>query len=127
VREDGRLKSVLYDDVWEPGGGLAAGCPHGHAAPDAGCGCGIYAVREPEGARRYLVGRDEPEVVARVLGQVALWGTVIEARLGWRGAMAYPATLEPAAAEIARLYGVPVCPTTPTWRSFEPRSARSIA
>jgi hypothetical protein len=127
VREDGRLQSVLYDDVWEPGRELVAACPHGHTAPDASCACGIYAVREPHAARRYLVGRDELNVVGRVLGQVALWGTVVEARLGWRGSRAYPAGLEPGAAEIARRYGVPVCPTIPRWRSFERRSASSIA
>jgi hypothetical protein len=127
VREDGRLQSVLHNDVWKPGRPLAAACQHEHTAPDGACACGIYAVREPEGARRYLLGRDEPEVVGRVLGQVALWGTVVEARLGWRASRAYPAALESAAAEIARLYGVRVCPTTPSWRSFEPRSARSIA
>ncbi len=125
VREDGRLQSVLYDDVWEPGHGLTAACQHEHLAPYAACACGIYAVREPEGARRYLLGRDEPNVVGRVLGQVFLWGTVVEAEHGWRASFAYPARLEPSAAEIARLYGVPVCPTTPTWRSFEHRSVRS--
>jgi hypothetical protein len=126
VREDGRLQSVLYDDVWEPGQELPAACPHGHSPPDADCACGLYAVRKPEGARRYLLGRDEPHVVGRVLGQVALWGTVVEAELGWRASRAYPAALEPAALEIARLYGVPACPAIPRWRSFERRSASSI-
>ena len=113
--------------MWEPGRPLAAVCPHGHTAPDPACACGIYAVREPDGARRYLLGRDDLHVVGRVLGQVALWGKVVEAQLGWRASRAYPASLEPAAAEIARLYGVPVCPTIPTWRSFERRLVSSTA
>lgn len=93
---------MLYDDVWEPGRPLAARCEHGHSAPDARCGCGIYAARDPAEARRYLVGRDEPGVVGRVLGRVLLWGLVVEGEHGWRGELAYPAQLD---SDAAVLYG----------------------
>jgi hypothetical protein len=99
---DGRLQSVLYDDVWEPGRPLAARCEHGHSAPDPTCACGIYAANDPAEARRYLVGRDESGVVGRVLGRVFLWGLVVEGEHGWRAAFAYPAVLDP---ETALLYG----------------------
>jgi hypothetical protein len=85
--------------VWEPGHGLAAACAKGHPAPDPACSCGIYAARDPEEARRYLVGRDDPHVVGRVLGRVALWGTVVEGERGWRASRAHPV-------EISRLCGV---------------------
>ena len=89
---------MLYDDVWDPGRPLAAACPHGHPAPSLECACGIYAAREPETALVYLTGRDEPGVVGRVLGQVFLWGLVVEGEHGWRGELAYPAALESDAA-----------------------------
>lgn len=86
------LLSGVYDVRWEPGRETSASCQAGgaHAAPGRRCRCGIYAVREPAAAVRYLIGRDEREVVHRVIGQVALWGRVIEGELGWRAEQAYP-------------------------------------
>ena len=84
--------------MWEPGRPLAAACPHGHPAPALECACGIYATRKPEAALVYLTGRDEPGVVGRVLGRVALWGLVVEGEHGWRAELAYPAALESDAA-----------------------------
>ena len=81
---------MLYDDVWEPGRPLAAACPHGHPASTLECACGIYAARDPESALVYLTGRDEPGVVGRVLGRVALWGLVVEGEHGWRGEACLP-------------------------------------
>ena len=90
LRADGRLQSVLYDNVWEPGRPLVAACPHGHAAPSLECACGIYAARRPEDALVYLTGRDKASVVGRLLGRVALWGLVVEGEQGWRAQHAYP-------------------------------------
>jgi hypothetical protein len=94
--------------VWEPGRPLAARCEHGHSAPDLDCACGIYAARDPAEARRYLVGRDEADVIGRVLGQVFLWGRVVEGEHGWRAERAYPAALDSKAAVLygARRVGV---------------------
>jgi hypothetical protein len=90
--EDLVLLSGVYDVRWEPGHEVSASCHAGrrHAAPTRRCRCGVYAVREPAGAVRYLIGRDEREVVHRVIGQVALWGRVIEGDGGWRAEHAYP-------------------------------------
>jgi hypothetical protein len=88
-----RLSSAVFDAVWEPGRPLGAGCSRGHAAPTLGCACGIYGVRAPADAVRYLVGRDDPDVVHRVLGQVALWGVTVEAERGWRAEYASPSRL----------------------------------
>jgi hypothetical protein len=118
-----RLLSPLHDAEWEPGRPLAAACRAGggHEAVHDACGCGVHAARDPATAAGYLVGRDAPLVVHRVLGRVALWGLVAEAEHGWRGAFAYPRELlVPTlradrsivdAAELGRLlavYGVPV-------------------
>jgi hypothetical protein len=106
VRDGGelRLGSVIQDDVWPVGTPFVARCraheppanrlllrsPEAHAAPAAGCTCGVYAVREPAAAWTYLRGRDEPHTVARVIGRVRLWGRVVEHEDGWRAERAYP-------------------------------------
>jgi hypothetical protein len=88
-----RLRSAVFDERWEPGGEIRASCAVGHPAPASACACGLYAVRSPENAVRYLVGRNDSDVVHRVVGQVALWGVVVEAENGWRAASAYPAAI----------------------------------
>jgi hypothetical protein len=88
-----RLRSAVFDDAWEPGRELRAACERGHGAPALACACGVYAVRSPERAVRYLVGRNDADVVHRVVGQVELRGLVIEAEHGWRAARAYPAAI----------------------------------
>jgi hypothetical protein len=106
---DGRvvLKSVFSGSVWEPAVPLTAVCtkrhrprwrpwrlePNDHPAPDLDCRCGIYGVQSAAAARSYLesqplLGREE-----RVIGRVALWGTVVEGQLGWRASHAYPIEL----------------------------------
>jgi hypothetical protein len=109
-----RLCSVIYDEVWEPGRALQATCHGGgapHAAPAATCSCGIHALRGRAEAARYLVGRNDPLIVDRVLGLVALWGVVFEGERGWRGRFAYPERLWVARSDVARslrAYGVAV-------------------
>ena len=108
-----RLASVLRDDVWQPGRPFEAGCEHGHEAPEPGCGCGAYGSRLATVALRYVVGRDDPWVVHRVVGEVALWGRVVEGGLGWRAGLAYPVRIwvprgRSDVVEGLRSYGVPV-------------------
>jgi hypothetical protein len=126
-----RLSSLFLDDVWpwlEP---LEARCAvpgigwrrsqRRHTAPHADCDCGIHAT---------LWSRVAPEVsrhgrlrsVGFVVGEVALWGSVVECQFGWRSSFAYPQrmfALIPSRAhelELARVvsalesYGVPVEP-----------------
>ena len=90
-----RLWSAVYDEEWPAEGTFSATCRQGHthAAPALDCACGVYALRDPEGLRRYLVGRDDRWVVGRVLGQVELWGEVIEGEFGWRAQYARPRRL----------------------------------
>lgn len=102
------LESLLYQTRWSPRRPLDARCiPHRrcylcnpreavptHPAPDTNCECGIYAAANPATLAPYLdsayLGRASVE---RVLGQVRLWGTVIECERGWRGQHAYPDSL----------------------------------
>ena len=156
VREtaDGlRLGSVLHDEIWVPGTTAVAQCrrredlfaeplpPHPTPSPD--CGCGFHAARDAADALSYLRGRDEPSTVCRILGEVALWGRLVETEAGWRAAAAYPVRLyapDEAVAEALALYGVdvvcaacaspssPTCTATPlpsarrsrTWRRSSP-------
>jgi len=95
VRERGtfRLRSAVYEQEWPLGRELEATCARGHAAPAPDCSCGIYAVRGPAEALRYLVGRNDPDVVHRLVGEVALSGLVVEGEHGWRASHACPVRL----------------------------------
>jgi hypothetical protein len=98
-----RLGSVLHELLWaidEPA--LAecrrdedpfAGAIGAHPVPGRECNCGFHAARDPANALSYLRGRDEAGTVCRILGEVALWGHVVETESGWRASHAYPARL----------------------------------
>lgn len=144
-----RLGSVLHDLVWPRGGPVVAECrreddpfatPLGaHPVPGAECNCGFHAARDPVDALAYARGRDEPGTICRILGEVHLWGHVLETEGGWRASHAYPAHLYVADSDIAAAlaaYSVPVCaspssrtctvtrsrsaPRWPIWRSASP-------
>jgi len=98
-----RLRSVVYDALWSPRTELVARCLHRalplpwrrrskHVPPGRGCGCGVYAAREPAEAATYLEGRTWGDTlgVHRVIGTVSLWGRVVECTRGWRASRAYP-------------------------------------
>jgi hypothetical protein len=103
VRRDGEfgLGSVVQPTVWPAGQALVAECLAGrrlslpllrrkrrHDAPDVRCECGIYAA--PLERIGQYVAEAPCRGVSRVLGQVALWGTVVECERGWRASRAYP-------------------------------------
>ena len=95
-----RLGSVIQKTLWPTGEALTAEClrarhrlrrvfgRHGHVAPQPPCECGVYAA-PLEHIGQYLVPAP-CNGVARVLGRVALWGTVIECERGYRASHAYP-------------------------------------
>ena len=126
------LGSIVRGTVWPAREPLAAACLGNqllprlrrrgqHAAPAAECDCGIYGA--PLGRIGQYVADAPCRGVARVLGRVALWGTVIECERGFRAAHAYPVQIyvpadagdpwriswEAVAIGLAR-YGVPVEP-----------------
>jgi hypothetical protein len=96
------LGSIVQRTVWPAGEALAAEClrrrplrrlrrRRPHEAPEARCDCGIYAARL-ECVSEYIA--DAPcRGIARVLGRVALWGTVVECERGFRASHAYPARI----------------------------------
>ena len=65
-----------------------------HAAPQASCHCGLYASTSVKTAARFVQGRGSlHEAIGAVIGQVSLWGSVVECEWGWRASHAYPARL----------------------------------
>jgi hypothetical protein len=107
VRRDGgySLASAIKPTIWPAGEELVARClrtspvrrwwlrrvrgePH-REAPETRCDCGIYAT-DLVHLRHYLMDGLAPPAVARVLGLVSLWGTVVECERGYRASHAYP-------------------------------------
>ena len=98
-----RLRSVVQKTVWPARRELVAECcqrrvlakllrrPAHDAVPLTACQCGIYATALPE--LEPLLAEAPWETGARVLGQVLLWGEVIECERGWRASHAYPGRL----------------------------------
>ena len=79
------------DFEWPPGRVLRAVCVEvGHPAPADHCNCGLYANPDLEALRPHGLCL-APDVV--VLGQVALWGRVVDDEPSYRGEFAYPARL----------------------------------
>ena len=130
-----RLVSVVYHVVWQPRQELTAEClrwrpqllrpwrrrPPDHDPPRECCKCGVYAADTLQRALFYL-DRDgygtEPlryRVLCRVLGRVALWGSVVECEHGWRGLYAYPERLFVPASDRA---GEPVAGVEETARAL---------
>lgn len=116
--ESGLLRSVTKSQIeWRPGHAMQAVCLiGGHAAPAAGCACGIYASPDVESLRLQTLCLAPGRTL--VMGQVSLWGTVIADDHGLRAEFAYPVHLSlvtptsgaDPAGDQARLsgYGVPV-------------------
>jgi hypothetical protein len=139
-----RLGSVLFEQLWLPGEPAAAVCRRdedpfaakvaSHEVGSNACRCGFYAARDPVDALSYLQGRNEPSTMCRILGEVALWGGVLEGEAGWRATRAYPAHLyvsDASLAEALAVYGVAISSApcgsrssrtcTGTRSRFEPR------
>lgn len=101
------LASVVRRTVWPARRPLVAECldcrtlrawlrrQPSHPAPALDCECGIYAT-DLDRAAPYLADT-LPEARARVLGRVALWGTVVRCENGFRASHAYPRVLYVAA------------------------------
>ena len=74
-----------------PGGGTIASLAEtGHSPdelPHLDCTCGVYAAKNLEHLREIDYAR------FGIHGEVYLWGTVVEHRLGWRAQFAYPKSL----------------------------------
>jgi hypothetical protein len=147
-----RLGSVLHDLMWPQRRAALAECRRdedpfanaigAHPVPGPQCNCGFHAARDPVNALSYVRGRDEPDTICRLLGEVLLWGHVLETEAGWRASHAYPLRIyAPEAALVPALarYGVPVicgecasvssrtCTATPSPSAPSSRSSSRIA
>src|SRR5437899_1293881 len=90
VEVDGelRLSSLTRPEVWTPRAPHAASCPKGRMpTPQRRCRCGVYAAVGPEA----LAGLHS--LPGGVVGEVSLWGRVIEHGRGFRAQVGYPARL----------------------------------
>ena len=90
VEVDGefRLSSLTRPEVWTPRAPHAASCPKGRTpTPQRRCRCGVYAAISPEALAGLL------SLPGGVVGEVSLWGRVIEHGRGYRAQVAYPARL----------------------------------
>ena len=98
-----RLCSLAFFAIWVPRLEARAACRRSlvgptpgppHDAPQERCTCGIYATRRAAQVLEYARDvRRRTDTVHRVIGRVALWGTVVECEGGWRASHAYPSEL----------------------------------
>jgi hypothetical protein len=100
--DDARLQSTAAGfwsamPAWPARVRLEASCLTPRRCPDGGvpgvrhC-CGIYGLKTLDAARQW--GRHVRRVRSTVIvGEVGLWGTVVESALGWRAQYAYPIRL----------------------------------
>lgn len=108
VLREGKLSSYAVDNFWIPKKANVAQCggyehvkfwgshkirfgpkliPHAsYVAPLAECGCGFYAFRTLPYLVEWLEHR-EPNIV---VGEVYLWGKVVDCQYGYRAQCAYP-------------------------------------
>jgi hypothetical protein len=106
-----------HDTEWPRRVPLEAGCRMGrpHRSPDPNCSCGIYAARTLPvlRSRRYAAGPHDSEA-PDVVGEIALWGRIMESTEILRAEFAYPKRLYVAhtrwqlAKPLGEAYGVPV-------------------
>jgi hypothetical protein len=103
-----RLRSVAFECAWVPRSAFEAQCEGTRAAASfyrrckrheplsLECECGIYATKEIAAAAGYLSTYEDlvgSIATHRVIGRVALWGSIVEGDSGWRASRAYPAHL----------------------------------
>lgn len=109
-----RLQALGTKPIWEPYQPNVATCVTDgtHEAPWPTCRCGFWAFKDRKHVEQALFSNYGGEK-GKVIGQIALWGRVLETTRGYRGEYAYPQTLQfvevkdEIAAEVAALYGVP--------------------
>jgi hypothetical protein len=100
----GGLASLnVRESYWPPRAACEAECraapiPMSHspdAMPSESCACGIYAARDLETLKRLVYPFSDPFFKQRhvAVGEVMLWGRVIEGRRGYRAQRAYPKSL----------------------------------
>lgn len=110
-----QLKALGAEFTWKPRESVQATCNAGfssaipsHPAPARDCNCGVWAFKELDSLVA-AIGSAYGEI--KVLGQVSLWGRVIETENGYRAEKAYPSELwllDSSLEELGLIYDVPV-------------------
>jgi hypothetical protein len=105
----GQLVALGHDYDWAPKHAQKAKCQHeSHQAPQLDCSCGFWSFKTLELLTKALERYEE----CSVIGQVEIWGRVIECQNGWRSEYAYPKELwlldEEGTEHLSWTYGVPV-------------------
>lgn len=116
VTPEGVLTSLAWNTAWPAEEALVATCnANKHSAPAEECGCGIYATRDEASLKKAIRGHWWWPKRGVVIGQVYLWGTIIEHDWGFRAQRAYPRELrvydwtdEITAQKLEATYKVPV-------------------
>jgi hypothetical protein len=103
VTAEGLASLNVRGSYWPPRTPYEAECraapipmPHSSdALPSESCACGIYAARDLETLKRLVYPFSGPLFRHRhvAVGEVMLWGRVIEGRRGYRAQRAYPKSL----------------------------------
>lgn len=133
------MRSVTHREFhWTPREPMVAHCPlstgrangvkrQGHDVPDEGCSCGLYTAKTYEHlmTMHYHTYDGEKDGYVNVVGEVKLWGKVIEGTQGWRSSHAYPKRIYIPYEYFGKLakplgdgYGVPVAPKNFLGRSL---------
>lgn len=107
---NGMLESLGSNARWEPRRAPKANCFRcgDHAAPSLSCNCGYWSFKTRELLEAAL---DRYALDVEVVGQVEIWGRVIECENGWRSEYAYPKELwllDEGMESVSWRYGVPV-------------------
>lgn len=110
-----KLMSVTHNYVWPPRVKARSECRrHPDHVPGEDCTCGFYAAKTLDHLRSMGYVSCPSIGSVTVVGQLAMWGKVIEGTQGWRGEFAYPVKLYvPFEAwrlgrPLTKAYGVPV-------------------
>jgi len=112
-----RLAALGSTGVWEPKKMMEAICNSSssyhdlsyfqHPAPQSSCNCGMWGFKSLDNLLAAIQGK----YTTSVIGQVSMWGRVIETENGWRAQFAYPRELwllDSSLEELGMIYGVPV-------------------
>ena len=105
-----RLEALGMSGLWEPKKAMEAACSKGnakHPAPHRDCECGIWSFPSLEA----LLPAIDGEYEVKVLGQVHIWGRIIECSNGSRSQFGYPKELwlfDESMEQLGYIYGVPI-------------------
>lgn len=107
-KNDWKLAALGQSDVWPAKKMMTAKCRSngGHPVPHRDCQCGVWSFHSLDTLLAKLDG-----YTPKVIGQVTIWGRIIECENGFRSQFAYPKELwllDPAMEQLGHTYGVPV-------------------